>query len=42
MNVKRILGNFSVAIIAQGIVLIGSVLTSLLVPKVMGVTQFGY
>jgi len=42
LNVKRILGNFSVAIIAQGIVLIGSVLTSLLVPKVMGVTQFGY
>lgn len=42
MNVKRILGNFSVALIAQGIVLIGSVLTSLLVPKVMGVTEFGY
>lgn len=42
MNVKRILGNFSVALVAQGIVLIGSVLTSLLVPKVMGVAEFGY
>ena len=42
LNAKNILGNFSVAVVAQGIVLVGSVLTTLLVPKVLGVTEFGF
>lgn len=39
---KKILGNFSVAVLAQGIVLVSSVLSTLLVPKVLGVEEFGY
>lgn len=42
LDLKHIAGSFSIAVVAQGVVLIGSVLTSLLVPKIMGVEDFGY
>lgn len=42
MNYHRILKDFSIAVISQGISMLLSVVTSLLVPKVLGVAEFGY
>lgn len=42
MNLRRVLGNMLAAVGSQGISLIVSFATSLLVPKTLGVTQFGY
>lgn len=42
MNYKSLLSNAGVAIIAQGVTTVLSVVISLLVPKVLGVEQFGY
>lgn len=42
MNLKSIASNLSVAILAQGLALLLSIITSLLVPKLLGVTEFGY
>ena len=37
MNVKSLLGNMSVAFLAQGIAMAMSIVQALLVPKVLGV-----
>lgn len=42
MNLKKIISNFTVAFFAQAISLVLSFLTSLIVPKLLGVEQFGY
>lgn len=42
LSLHRILGNMGVAALAQGVSLAVSLLTSLLVPKVLGVSEFGY
>lgn len=42
MDAKRLLGNFSVAVVAQGASLVLSVLISFLVPKLLGSVEFGY
>ena len=42
MNIKRILKDVLVAFSAQGVALLTSVFTSLLVPKLLNVTEFGY
>ena len=42
MNVKRVLGNFSFALVAQFLALAGNVVTNLIAPKMMGVSEFGY
>lgn len=42
MDFKKLLGNFSAALAAQGLNMAVGVLTTLLVPKVLGVTEFGY
>lgn len=42
MNIKRILKDVLVAFSAQGVALVTSVFTSLLVPKLLNVTEFGY
>ena len=42
LNVRSIIGNFSVALAAQGINMVVGIVTSLLVPKVLGVEEFGY
>ena len=42
MDVRKILGDFSVALVAQGVSALCSVITTLLVPKVLGVEEFGY
>lgn len=42
MNLKKILSNFTIAFLAQAISLILSFTTSLIVPKLLGVQQFGY
>lgn len=42
MNIKKIFGNFSVALISQLVALAGNVVTTLVVPKMMGVAEFGY
>ena len=42
MDKKAILGNMSVAFLAQGVSLMLSVLQTLLVPKVLGVEQYSY
>jgi len=42
MNRREVLGNVSVAFLAQGIALGVSVIQTLLVPKTLGVEQYGY
>ena len=42
MNYKSLAGNAFVAFAAQGISLVASVAMSLIVPKVLGVTTYGY
>lgn len=42
MNLRLLLQNFSVAVIAQGVNLLVSCLLSLFVPKVLGVEEYGY
>lgn len=42
MNYKRMISNVRIAFVAQGVSLILSILQSLLVPKMMGETQYGY
>ena len=42
MNYRNIAKNFSIAVISQGVSLAMSILTSLLVPKILGVEQYGY
>lgn len=42
MNSKRLLSNMSYAFGSQGISLIVSAIMSLVVPKILGVTEFGY
>ena len=42
MNLRYLLGNFSAAFISQGISMALSMVTSLVVPKVIGVTEYGY
>ncbi|MBQ1283057.1 MAG: hypothetical protein IIY20_04660, partial [Bifidobacteriaceae bacterium] len=42
MNFKKLLGNMSIAFLAQGVSLLLSVVLSLVVPKVLSGSQFGY
>lgn len=42
MNVKSLISNMSVAFLAQGIAMAMSVVQTLLVPKVLGIEQYGY
>lgn len=42
MDYKKLAGNLSVAFLAQGIAMCISIATSLFVPKILGVEQFGY
>ena len=42
MNYKQLLGNFSIAILAQGTYAIASALLTLVLPKMLGVEAFGY
>lgn len=42
MNLRKLLGNFSVAVAAQGLAMLVSVIVTLLLPKILGVTAFGY
>lgn len=42
MDAKRLVGNVGVAFCAQGVSMFVSILVSLLVPKVLGVVEFGY
>lgn len=42
MNFKSILSNLSVAIVAQGVSVVLSIISSLLVPKLLGVEEYGY
>ena len=42
MNKRAILQNMSVAFLAQGVSMCLSILQTLLVPKVLGVEQYGY
>jgi O-antigen/teichoic acid export membrane protein len=42
MNVRRLIGNFGVAALAQGASMVISTLVTLFVPKMLGVEQFGY
>lgn len=42
MDAKKIIGDFSVALFAQGLSALCSIVTTLLVPKVLGIEEFGY
>ena len=42
MNFKKLLGNMSIAFLAQGVSLLLSVVLSLVVPKILDGSQFGY
>ena len=42
MNYKQLFENFSVAIISQGVGFLLSAITALVVPKILGVTDYGY
>jgi O-antigen/teichoic acid export membrane protein len=42
MNARFVIKNMSIAFLAQGISLVMGVIQSLLVPKLLGVTQYGY
>ncbi len=42
MNLRKLLGNFSVAVAAQGLAMLVSLIVTLLLPKVLGVTDFSY
>jgi O-antigen/teichoic acid export membrane protein len=42
VNVRSLISNASVAFLAQGVSMVLSIVTSLLVPKVLGVEQYGY
>ena len=42
MNIRSLAGNAAVAFAAQGVSLLASVAMSLIVPKVLGVTTYGY
>ena len=42
MDYRSILSNFSVALGAQGLSTLVGLLTSLIVPKLLGVADFGY
>ena len=42
MNIRRIIHNFSVAVIAQGVSLVMSIASTLIVPKILGVEEYGY
>ena len=42
MNIKSLASNLSIAFLAQGVSLVLSITMSLLVPKVLGVDEFGY
>lgn len=42
MNYKQLLGNFSIAVLAQGTYAIASALLTLVLPKMLGVEAFGY
>ncbi|WP_171002163.1 lipopolysaccharide biosynthesis protein [Bifidobacterium moukalabense] len=42
MNIRKLLSDFSVAVVAQGLALLASVSVTLLLPKIMGVVSFGY
>ena len=42
MNVKSLVKNAAIAFLAQGITLLISCITSLLVPKLLGVEEYGY
>lgn len=42
MDTRRLLGNFGVAAVAQGMSLLLSVLVSFMVPKLLGASEFGY
>ena len=42
MNIRRIIQNFSVAIVAQGVSLAMSIASTLIVPKILGVEAYGY
>lgn len=42
MDIRRIIQNFSVAIVAQGVSLAMSIASTLIVPKILGVEEYGY
>lgn len=42
LNIRKLLGDYSVALGAQGTALLASVLMSFLVPRLLGVSEFGY
>lgn len=42
MNLRRVAGNAAAAFAAQGVALLVSMVTTLVVPKVLGVEEFGY
>lgn len=42
LDARRIITDFSIALVAQGISAICSVVTTLLIPKVLGIEEFGY
>lgn len=42
MNIKKIAGDSAVALLSQGIGMLLSIFTSLLVPKLLGVESYGY
>ena len=42
MNYRAIAKNYLVALLAQGVSTVASIATGFLVPKVLGVTEFGY
>lgn len=42
MNLKKLTNNFIIAVISQGVSLLVSVLMTLLVPKYLGIAEYGY
>lgn len=42
MNISKLLRNFLAALMSQGVALLCSIVTTLAVPKILGVEQFGY
>lgn len=42
MDVKKLAGNTTAAFLAQGVNVVVSIITTLLLPKIMGVEEFGY
>lgn len=42
MNYRKLISNAAAAFVSQGVSMVASILTSLLVPKLLGVEEFGY